>query len=78
MTLALGRTSRVTSTGSERSLCLVNDSVIGPLNAGGFSTVFSRIRDSDTHLIGLTDSLEITHIFKAISLSRKLKASGLL
>ena len=42
------------------SLCLVNDSVIGPLNAGRFSTVFNRIRASNAHLIGLTDSFEIT------------------
>ena len=43
-----------------RSLCLVNDSVIGPLNARSFSTVFNRIRASNAHLIGLTDSFEIT------------------
>ena len=43
-----------------RSLSLINDSVIGPLNAASFSTVFNRIRASNAQLIGLTDSFEIT------------------
>jgi lipopolysaccharide biosynthesis protein len=54
-----------------RSLCLVNDSVIGPLNADSFSTVFNRIRASNAHLIGLTDSLEITHHLQSYFLVAK-------
>jgi hypothetical protein len=42
-------------------LGLVNDSIIGPLNAGSFSVVFDRIRASRAHLVGLTDSVQITH-----------------
>jgi hypothetical protein len=61
-----------------RSLCLVNDSVIGPLNAGGFSTVFSRVRDSDARLIGLTDSLEITHHLQSYFLVAKAEGVGTL
>jgi hypothetical protein len=43
------------------SLCLVNDSVIGPLNAARFSTVLDRIRASRAQLVGMTDSLQIAH-----------------
>jgi hypothetical protein len=54
-----------------RSLCLINDSVIGPLSAASFSTVFNRIRASDAHLIGLTDSFEITHHLQSYFLVAK-------
>jgi len=54
-----------------RCLCLVNDSIIGPLNAGNFSTVFNRIRASNAHLIALTDSLEIAYHLQSYFLVAK-------
>jgi hypothetical protein len=54
-----------------RSLSLINDSVIGPLNAASFSTVFNRIRASSAQLIGLTDSFEITHHLQSYFLVAK-------
>jgi lipopolysaccharide biosynthesis protein len=52
-------------------LCLVNDSIIGPLNPKGFSVVFDRIRASRAHLIGLTDSVQITHHLQSYFLIAK-------
>ena len=54
-----------------RSLSLINDSVIGPLNEASFSTVFYRIRASSAQLIGLTDSFEITHHLQSYFLVAK-------
>jgi len=54
-----------------RSLALINDSIVGPLNAGGVSTLFQRIRASDTHLVGLTESLEIRRHFQSYFLVAK-------
>jgi Rhamnan synthesis protein F len=53
------------------SLCLINDSVIGPLNAGRFSSAFNRIRASTAQLIGLTDSVEIAHHLQSYFLIAK-------
>jgi Rhamnan synthesis protein F len=54
-----------------RALLLINDSVIGPLNAPRFSIVFNRIRASSAQLIGLTDSFEITHHLQSYFLVAK-------
>jgi hypothetical protein len=54
-----------------RCLCLVNDSVIGPLSAESFSTLFNRVRSSNAELIGLTDSLEITYHLQSYFLIAK-------
>jgi hypothetical protein len=54
-----------------RLLCLINDSVIGPLNAGSFSAVFNRIRASSAQLIGLTDSFEMAHHLQSYFLVAK-------
>ncbi len=55
------------------SLCLVNDSLIGPLNARSFSTVFNRIRASNAQLVGLTDSFEIAPHLQSYFLVAKAK-----
>ncbi len=49
----------------------MNDSIIGPLNAESFSVVFDRIRASRAHLIGLTDSVQITHHLQSYFLIAK-------
>ena len=54
-----------------KSLALVNDSIVGPLNAARFSAVFERIRASDAHLVGLTESLEISRHFQSYFLVAK-------
>jgi hypothetical protein len=54
-----------------RSLALINDSIIGPVNAGSFAAVVERIRASDAHLVGLTESLEITRHFQSYFLVGK-------
>ncbi len=68
---AWARIARDIDLSETRCLCLINDSVIGPLNAGRFSAVFRRIRASDAQLIGLTDSLEITHHLQSYFLVAK-------
>ncbi len=54
-----------------RCLGLMNDSIIGPLNAKSFSFVFDRIRASRGHLIGLTDSVQIAHHLQSYFLIAK-------
>lgn len=54
-----------------RLLCLINDSVIGPLDAARFTTVMNRIRASSAQLIGLTDSLEMTPHLQSYFLAAK-------
>ena len=61
-----------------RSLALVNDSVIGPLNPDRFSALFERIRASDAHLVGLTESLQITRHFQSYFLVAKAEGVGAL
>jgi len=39
-------------------LYLLNDSLIGPTNAADFSKLFSRIRDSDADIVGMTENWE--------------------
>jgi lipopolysaccharide biosynthesis protein len=54
-----------------RSLYLINDSVVGPLNAERFSEVMDRIRASSAHLVGLTESLQIERHFQSYFLVAK-------
>ena len=39
-------------------LYLVNDSVIGPLDQDGFSSVIKRVRDGSAHVYGMTENFE--------------------
>ena len=57
-----------------RCLCLVIDSVVGPLNAERFSALFARIRASDAHLVGLTESLQISRHLQSYFLVAKAEA----
>jgi hypothetical protein len=57
---AWAHVARMLDLNKARHLCIVNDSVIGPLNRESFSRVFARIRASDACLVGLTESREIT------------------
>jgi hypothetical protein len=68
---AWARIAREIDLSETRYLCLFNDSIIGPLNVGRFSTVFDRIRASDAQLIGLTDSQEIMHHLQSYFLVAK-------
>ncbi len=68
---AWARIARDLDMSHTRCLGLVNDSIIGPLNAESFSVVFDRIRASRAHLIGLTDSLQITHHLQSYFLIAK-------
>jgi hypothetical protein len=52
-------------------LCLINDSIIGPLNAARFSAVMNRIRASNAQLIGLTESFELTQHLQSYFLVAK-------
>jgi lipopolysaccharide biosynthesis protein len=54
-----------------RSLYLINDSVVGPVNPDRFSEVMDRIRVSSAHLVGLTESLEIERHFQSYFLVAK-------
>jgi hypothetical protein len=56
---AWARIARDLDMSHTRCLGLVNDSIIGPLNAESFSVAFDRIRASRAHLIGLTDSVRL-------------------
>jgi len=68
---AWARIARDLDMSHTRCLGLVNDSIIGPLNAESFSIVFDRIRASRAHLIGLTDSMQITHHLQSYFLIAK-------
>jgi hypothetical protein len=68
---AWARVARELDMSHTRCLGLVNDSIMGPLNAESFSVVFDRIRASRAHLIGLTDSLQITHHLQSYFLIAK-------
>ncbi len=68
---AWARIARDLDMSQTRCLGLVNDSIIGPLNAESFSVVFDRIRASRAHLIGLTDSMQITHHLQSYFLVAK-------
>jgi lipopolysaccharide biosynthesis protein len=68
---AWARIARDLDMSHTRCLGLVNDSIIGPLNAESFSVVFDRIRASRAHLVGLTDSLQITHHLQSYFLIAK-------
>jgi hypothetical protein len=57
-------------------LFLVNDSVVGPLNANRFSALFARIRASDSHLIGLTESQQITQLPKLFPRRERRRRCG--
>ncbi len=54
-----------------KSLALVNDSVVGPLNRERFAALIQRIRASDACLVGLTESLEIRRHFQSYFLVAK-------
>jgi Rhamnan synthesis protein F len=54
-----------------RSLLLINDSIIGPLNAERFSAMMGRIRASSAHLVGLTESLQVRRHFQSFFLAAK-------
>jgi hypothetical protein len=62
---AWAHVTRVFDFSKARLLCLVNDSVLGPLNIESFATLFARIGASHAHLIGLTESLEIARHFQS-------------
>lgn len=53
------------------SLYLLNDSVVGPLEAASFEAVIRRIRASDAKFLCLTDSFEIKHHFQSYFLVAK-------
>ncbi|WP_170426149.1 rhamnan synthesis F family protein [Ruegeria arenilitoris] len=57
-----------------RLLCLVNDSLIGPLWKGGLDTVVKKVRESKADLIGLTDNYEFKHHLQSFFLVAKDKA----
>jgi len=54
-----------------RRLFLVNDSVVGPVNAKKFSALVSRIDASNAHLVGLTESLQVRRHFQSFFLAAK-------
>jgi lipopolysaccharide biosynthesis protein len=56
---------------STRSLFLINDSLVGPLNAERFSALMDRIRASNADLVGLTESLELRRHFQSFFLAVK-------
>ena len=67
----LGRMSPANRLFPDPDAYLVNDSVVGPLNAERFSEVMERIRASSAHLVGLTESLEIERHFQSYFLVGK-------
>ena len=67
-----GRMSRAISISrGAKSLALINDSIVGPLKAERFAGLFQRIRASDAHLVGLTESFEIRRHFQSYFLVAK-------
>lgn len=68
---AWSHVSRGLDLSQTRCLCLVNDSVIGPLNSECFSLLFRRIRSSQAHLVGLTDNYDRGYHFQSYFLVAK-------
>jgi lipopolysaccharide biosynthesis protein len=68
---AWSHVARGTDFSRTRSLYLINDSVVGPLNAERFSEVMDRIRASRAHLVGLTESNQIKRRFQSYVLVAK-------
>ena len=46
-------------------LFIANDSIVGPLEDGAFSTLVDRVRASSAELIGMTDNHELTYHFQS-------------
>ncbi|CUH49840.1 rhamnan synthesis F family protein [Ruegeria atlantica] len=56
---------------STRMLCLVNDSLIGPLWKDGLDSIVNRARESEADLVGLTDNFEFKHHLQSFFLVAK-------
>ncbi len=57
-----------------RLLCLVNDSLIGPIGSEGLIPIMARIREKDEDLVGLTENFEFKYHLQSFFLVAKGRA----